>query len=157
MEAAYGFINDLDRSIQSKDSRPMIVVMPQGDMGYWVNWVDGGPRWGDCMAHSPSLHLDDGTFSAIYGMGADSAQREPIDLAVTAPDIESSKIWIDAGEEDPWLDRDEVLDDNLSARGFAHNWNVLPGGHDGDNWMQNIPAYLRFYDSVLNWDTSTGG
>lgn len=105
-------------------------------------------------AHSPSLHLDDGTFSQIYGVGPDFAQREPINLAVDAPNLETLKIWIDSGEDDPWLERDQVLHDNLLERGIAHNWNVLPGGHDGDYWTQNIPAYLRFYDSVLNGESS---
>ena len=199
---AYGLVNDVDRSIQSKDIRPLIVVMPQGDLGYWVNWAADGPHWGDYVtrdlrrqvdatfrtmpdashraigglsmggagavqlafnhpevfgvvgAHSPSLHLDDGTFSQIYGQGADFAQREPIQLASTAPDLDALKIWIDAGEEDPWLERDQMLHDNLVERGIAHNWSVLPGGHDGDYWIQNLPAYLRFYDSVLNGESS---
>jgi enterochelin esterase-like enzyme/uncharacterized membrane protein len=200
---AYGLVNDLDRSIQSKDIRPMIVVMPQGDLGYWVNWPENGPRWGDYItrdlrrqvdstfrtlpdashraigglsmggagalqlafnhpevfsvvgAHSPSLHLDDGTFSQIYGQGPEFALREPIDLATTAPGIESLKIWIDAGEEDPWLPRDQTLHDNLDERGIAHNWTVLPGEHAGEYWIQNLPTYLRFYDSVLNGDSAS--
>jgi enterochelin esterase-like enzyme len=198
---AYGLIADADRSIQSKDLRPLIIVLPQGDLGYWVNWAGDGPRWGDYVthdvrrqvdatfrtlpdashraigglsmggagalqlafnhpeifqvvgAHSPSLHVDDGTFSGIYGTGDDFAHREPIDLAANAPNIESLKIWVDAGEDDPWLERDEVLHANLDARGIAHNWNVFSGGHDGTYWTENIPAYLRFYDSVLNWET----
>jgi enterochelin esterase-like enzyme len=199
---AYGLVTDVDRSIVSKDINPMIVVLPQGDLGYWVNWADGGTRWGDYVthdlrrqvdatyrtlpdashraigglsmggagalqlgfnhpdifgvvgAHSPSLHLDDGTFTAVYGSGSDFMQREPMDLATSAPDIESLKIWIDVGEEDPWLERDEILHDRLVERGIAHNWNVLAGGHDGDYWTQHLPAYLRFYDSVLNGNTA---
>jgi S-formylglutathione hydrolase FrmB len=199
---AYGLINDADRSIESKDIRPLIIVMPQGDFGYWVNWVDGGPRWADYVAndlrrqvdatfrtlpdashraigglsmggagalqlafnnpdvfqsvgaHSPSLHADDGTFSAIYGTGDEFTAREPIDLATRAPDIDNSRIWIDAGGDDPWLERDQLLHENLEARGVAHNWHVFSGGHVGEYWIQNIPAYLRFYDSVLNWETS---
>jgi S-formylglutathione hydrolase FrmB len=106
-------VNDLDHSIVSKDVAPMILILPQGDKGYWVSWSDGGPRWGDYVAsdlrqqvdskyrtlpdaahqgigglsmggagalqlafnhpdifgvvgaHSPSLHVDDGTFSEI--------------------------------------------------------------------------------------------
>jgi enterochelin esterase-like enzyme len=199
---AYGLINDVDRSIVSKDIRPLIVVLPQGDLGYWVNWVDDGPRWADYIAedlrghvdatfrtladpshraigglsmggagalqlafnhpdifqvvgsHSPSLHVDDGTFAGIYGTGQEFKEREPIDLASTAPGIDSLKIWIDTGEDDPWLERDQVLHDSLLQRGVAHNWSILPGGHEGDYWIENLPAYLRFYDGVLNWESS---
>jgi enterochelin esterase-like enzyme len=199
---AYGLITDVDRSITSKDINPLIVVLPQGDIGYWVNWADGGPRWGDYVArdlrrqvdatfrtlpdaqhraigglsmggagalqiafnhpdafgvvgaHSPSLHVDDGTFTAIYGAGSDFAEREPLELAVTATDIHALKIWIDAGEEDPWRERDEILHQRLIDREIAHNWSVLPGGHDGDYWTQNLPSYLHFYDSVLNGNTA---
>jgi S-formylglutathione hydrolase FrmB len=199
---AYGLVNDVDRSILAKDIRPLIVVMPQGDFGYWVNWVDSGPRWGDYIArdlrrqvdstyrtlpdaphraigglsmggagalqlafnhpdifqvvgsHSPSLHVDDGSFATVYGTGQDFVVREPIVLASTAPNIGSLKIWIDAGEDDPWLERDEVLHDNLLERGIAHNWSILPGGHVGEYWIENLPAYLRFYDGVLNWESS---
>jgi S-formylglutathione hydrolase FrmB len=199
---AYGLVNDVDRAVVSKDIRPLIVIMPQGDFGYWVNWVNAGPRWGDYVSrdlrrqidstfrtlpdashrgigglsmggagalqlafnhpdifqvagsHSASLHLDDGTFSTIYGSGEDFAQREPIDLANSAPGIDSLKIWVDAGEEDPWLERDEMLHENLLQRGVAHNWSILPGGHDGDYWTQNLPAYIRFYDGMLNGDSS---
>jgi enterochelin esterase-like enzyme len=200
---AYGLVNDLDHSIVSKDVAPMIVILPQGDEGYWVNWPNGGPRWADYVArdlrrqvdstyrtlpdaahraigglsmggagalqlafnhpdvfgvvggHSPSLHVDDDTFSAIYGTGADFAQREPIALATNAPRIDSLKIWIDAGEGDPWLERVEMLHENLVDRGIAHNWAILDGGHDGEYWIQNLPVYLRFYDSALNWSTSS--
>lgn len=195
---AYGLVDDVDQMIFAGAIHPLIVVMPQGDQAYWVNWANGGPRWGDYVAddltaqvdasyrtipnaahraigglsmggagalqlafnhpdvfqvagaHSPSLHLDDGTFSAIYGTGSAFSQREPIDLAANAPGIESLKIWIDMGEDDPWLARDQMLQDNLAARGIADAWSVLPGGHDGDYWIQNLPTYLRFYDSALN-------
>ena len=200
---AYGLVNDADQAIVSKDIAPMIIVMPQGDLGYWVNWPNGGPRWGDYVAldlrgqidstyrtlpdaahraigglsmggagalqlgfshpdifgvvgaHSPALHVDDGSFSTVYGRGQDFAQREPIDLATNASDVDTLKIWIDAGEGDPWLERDVLLGQNLDERGIAHNWSVLPGEHDGDYWIQNLPTYLRFYDSVMNGSGTT--
>ena len=198
---AYGLVNDLDQAIVSKDVAPLILVLPQGDEGYWVNWPAGGPQWGDYVArdlrrqvdstyrtlpgmahraigglsmgaagalqlafnhpdvfgvvggHSPSLHVDDNTFSEIYGVGSDFAQREPIALADSAPGIDGLKIWIDAGQDDPWLERDQLLHQHLTDRGIAHNWSVLEGGHDGQYWIQNLPLYLRFYDTALNRST----
>jgi enterochelin esterase-like enzyme len=100
-------------------------------------------------AHSPALHLDDGTF-LLYGTGLDFAQREPIDLAAHAPGMDKLKIWIDAGEDDPWLERDELLDAALTQRGIAHTWRIMAGGHEGAYWTNNSAAYLRFYNKALS-------
>jgi hypothetical protein len=32
----------------------------------------------------------------------------------------------------------------------AHQWTILPGGHEGLYWQRNIERYLRFYDAALN-------
>jgi hypothetical protein len=106
-------------------------------------------------AHSPSPHLDDGTFSLIYGTGSDFEEREPIDLAANAPGIDSLHVWVDAGEDDPWLPRDELIHENLLERGIAHGWDVLPGGHDGSYWTRNLPMYLHYYDRMLHGPAPT--
>ncbi len=201
---AYGIVNDVDQLIAAKQINPLIVVMPQGDRSYWVNWANGGPKWGYYVvqdvvrhvdvhyptladprhraigglsmgaagalqltfnhpdifgavgAHSPALHLDDKTFTQIYGTGSEFAQREPIDLAATAPNIGPPlKIWIDMGDADPWLDRDKMLHQNLLDRGIVHDWKLLTGGHNGEYWAANLPLYLHFYDSALNPSPST--
>ncbi len=192
--AAYGLVNDVDQLISSGSIQPLIVVMPQGDVGYWVNWANDGPRWGDYVAQDLRCHVDasyrtvpDGGHRAIGGLsmggsgGAaaclqppgplpdrrraqpvatpgrrhllahlrhrdDFAEREPIDLAANAPGIESLQVWFDAGQDDPWLPRDELIHQNLLDRGIAHGWDVLPGGHDGDYWTQQpaaVSALLR--------------
>jgi enterochelin esterase-like enzyme len=192
---AYGIVDALDRMIVAQSVQPIILILPQGDTGYWVNQPDG-PRWGDYVAsdlvrqvdatfrtvpsgmeraigglsmggagalqlafnhpdvfgivgaHSPALHLDDGTFS-LYGTGNDFAHREPLNLAANAPGIQRVRIWIDAGEQDPWLDRDTALDTTLTSRGIAHDWHILPGGHEGLYWKLNVPTYLRFCDTAF--------
>jgi len=193
---AYGLIDVVDRLIAASDIGPMIVVLPQGDMGYWVNQVNDGPHWGDYLthdvvgnvdatfrtvpdrdhrvigglsmggagalqlafnnpdmfgvvaAHSPSLHLDDGTFP-ILGSGSDFDVREPLKLAAEAPGIEALDIWIDAGDQDPWLERDQMLHETLAERGIVHHWSILTGGHEGPYWRRNLDMYLRAYDASL--------
>ena len=43
----YALTEDLDRLIDSGFIEPMIVVLPFGAQGYWVNHADGGPQWSD--------------------------------------------------------------------------------------------------------------
>jgi enterochelin esterase-like enzyme len=194
---AYGLVDTVNRLIASRDIRPLMVVFPQGDMGYWVNQANDGPRWGDYLAHdvvgrvdatfrtdahrdhraigglsmggagalqlafnnpnlfrvvaahSPSLHIDDGTFS-IMGSGMEFARREPLKLAAEAEGIQALDIWIDAGDQDPWLERDQMLHQALVDRGIVHHWSVLNGGHEGPYWQRNLEMYLRTYDAALN-------
>jgi enterochelin esterase-like enzyme len=193
----YGLVDTVDKLIASKEIKPLILVLPQGDESYWVNHVGDGPRWGDYVAdnlvrhidatfrtlpspehraigglsngasaalqlgfthpdvfhvigaHSPSLH-EEGSLP-ILGTGQEYAQRDPISLAATAPGIEPIAIWIDMGEDDPWLRRAELLHRTLNERGINHWWTILAGGHEGEYWQHNLVTYLRFYDSVLNW------
>jgi enterochelin esterase family protein len=60
---AYGLVDAVDRLIVAHEIRPMIVVMPQGDTGYWVNHVDG-PRWGDYAAYDVVPAID-ATFDTL--------------------------------------------------------------------------------------------
>lgn len=195
--AAYGVIDAVDRLIVAQEIRPLIVVLPQGDWGYWVNHVGGGPRWGDYLAddlvrhidasfrtlpdpahraigglsmgghgalqlafnrpdvfgvagaHSPSLRPEDGELPFL-GTGDEFAARDPISLAQSAPGIERLIIWLDAGDEDPWIERIELLHRILEDRGIPHSWSILPGEHGGAYWEQNLVTYLRFYDAALN-------
>lgn len=198
---AYGLIDTVDHLIVSKEIRPFLVVLPQGDYGYWVNHINDGPRWADYVAfdlvrhidssfrtlpegerravgglsmggygallisfnqpfifgavgaHSPSLRAEHELeeLTAVVGTGAEFERRDPVRLAQTARGIERLQIWIDIGEEDPWLLRAEELHLALERRGIEHEWNVLPGDHSGDYWQRNIVTYLRFYDRVLHW------
>ena len=37
---------------------PLIMVLPQGDDGYWVNQANNGPRWGDYVAQDVVRSVD---------------------------------------------------------------------------------------------------
>ena len=64
------------------------------------------------------------------------------------PDVFSNtRLWLDAGDADPFRPGDEVLTQALGERVSGHTW---PGGHDGDYWNAHWPDYARFYARALD-------
>jgi S-formylglutathione hydrolase FrmB len=55
---AYGLIDVADQEIRTGSLAPMIIILPQGDKGYWVNHADNGPRWGDYVIRDLVPHID---------------------------------------------------------------------------------------------------
>jgi enterochelin esterase-like enzyme len=116
-------------------------------MGGWgaLHQAFGRPDvFGIVGAHSPALRTDDGSI-AFVGVGDEFARKDPLRLARTAPSLERLQIWIDIGEDDPWIGRAELLHQVLDERRVPHEWVVFPGGHDGTYWQGHIADYLRFY------------
>jgi enterochelin esterase-like enzyme len=66
----YGLLDAAEALISSGEIEPLIIVLPQGDQSYWVDWADGGPAWGLYAAHDVVQHVDR-TFRTI----ADPAHR----------------------------------------------------------------------------------
>jgi enterochelin esterase-like enzyme len=54
----YGLINTADRAMQNGDIPPLIIILPQGDKGYWANHTDDGPRWGEYVIRDLIRHID---------------------------------------------------------------------------------------------------
>ena len=55
---AYDFINTLDTEIVTGSVMPMIVVLPQGDKGYWTDYANDGPLWGQYVWRDLVAHVD---------------------------------------------------------------------------------------------------
>lgn len=100
-------------------------------------------------AHSPSMR-ENNDVVFFLGEGEEFRERDPISLARTTPGLDRLQLWIDIGDEDPWLERAVLLHDILGERGFDHGFVVWPGGHDGEYWVAHIPDYVRFYSAALN-------
>ena len=82
----YGLFDAATRAIDAGLVPPMIIVTPEGDLGYWMDHADDGPRYGtyagrDVLAHIDAEYRTRATRAsrAIGGlsMGADGA----LDLA----------------------------------------------------------------------------
>ena len=54
---------------------------------------------------------------------------------------------IDVGEDDPWRPNVELLHERMLSRGIAHRFEVLPGEHAAEYWIDNVDHYLAFYSS----------
>ena len=100
-------------------------------------------------AHSPSLYPEGDPTIAFFGTGAEFAQKDPLSLAKTAFKLDTLQIWLDAGDQDPWIDRTTQLHQALQDRGIEHFWNPFPGGHDWHYWEDHVLDYLRFYGRAL--------
>jgi enterochelin esterase-like enzyme len=61
---AYGLINVVDQEITSGSLQPMIVVLPQGDKGYWTNHTGEGPLWGEYL-YRDVVNMIDSTYRTI--------------------------------------------------------------------------------------------
>lgn len=53
----YGLVGAADRLMAVREILPVIIVMPQGDFGYWVNLAGGGPRYGDYTTQDLVRHV----------------------------------------------------------------------------------------------------
>jgi enterochelin esterase-like enzyme len=67
---SFGLFTQADQLIRAGTIAPLIIVTPQGDFGYWMNHVDGGPRWGDYITQDLIGHID-----ATYRTAPDRAHR----------------------------------------------------------------------------------
>jgi enterochelin esterase-like enzyme len=194
---AYGLIDAADQQIRTGSLSPMIIVLPQGDKGWWTNYANDDLKWGDYVindlvphidrtyrtlrnrlarsigglsmggwgalqlafnhpnvfsvvgAHSPSLYPEGDEAIAFLGTGEEFAKKDPMSLARTATGL-SLQIWLDAGDQDPWIDRTTALHQTLKDRGIDHFWNPYSGGHDWHYWEDHVLDYLQFYGHALS-------
>jgi enterochelin esterase-like enzyme len=105
--------------------------------------------FGVAAAHSASFYPDDNNLKFL-GVGAEFASKDPLALAGWLPGLDSLRIWIDLGQDDPWLEQATQLHNTLLARGIEHTWRVNAGRHAGEYWAEQIPTYLRFYSVALS-------
>jgi enterochelin esterase-like enzyme len=54
----YALTEDLDRLLALGLIEPLLVVLPNGGQGYWINHAGGGPRWADFVAADLVRHVD---------------------------------------------------------------------------------------------------
>jgi S-formylglutathione hydrolase FrmB len=111
-------------------------------------------RWCAVGAHSPALWQTAGeTADGAFDDAEDFAAHDVIATAASAEGAAAltvQPLWIDAGDEDPFLPGDEALVNALHAAGETNvQLDTKPGGHDGDYWSSRWKEYLTFYANAL--------
>jgi poly(3-hydroxybutyrate) depolymerase len=88
--------------------------------------------------HSPAIWRTAGeTAPGAFDSAADFARH---DVIARADRLEGTKLWLDAGDSDPFLAGDRAFADAAGVR-----LRTSTGGHDGDYWNRHWSKYLRFY------------
>lgn len=99
-------------------------------------------------AHSPALRTIE-QLSDIIVTPDEDAEFDPLELAKTLDPTYAPKVWVDAGAEDEWAERVELLGRTLDARGIPHQIELLPGQHTAEYWTAHATDYMRFYARAL--------
>lgn len=111
-------------------------------------------RWCAVGAHSPALWKTAGeTADGAFDDAEDFAAHDVVAAAATpdgAAALRVQPLWIDAGDDDPFLPGDRAFVAALEAAGSASaHLDTAPGGHDDDYWSGRWKDYLRFYARAL--------
>ncbi len=81
-----------DELILAGEIPPMMIVTPEGERGYWMNHVGGGPRWGDFITRDLIPYIDTqyrtiATRDARAIGGISMGGHGAIQLALNNPDL----------------------------------------------------------------------
>ena len=113
------------------------------------------PRvFGIAAAHSPSLRTAFDQFAPelqpIFGDAQAWRSVTPLWLVLDTDAAYDLTISIDVGEDDPWRPNVELLHQRMLSRGISHRFEVLPGEHAAEYWIDNVDHYLAFYSSAFS-------
>jgi len=100
----------------------------------------------------PDLFNSIGGHSAFFDRFHAPPEANPLDLALTAPNIETMRLWLDRGADDyayPGLD---IMDERLTQRGVPYTYIIHPiGEHNNTYWSAHVMEYVQFYaDSIAS-------
>jgi putative tributyrin esterase len=105
--------------------------------------------FGIAAAHSPSLRTDFSQFAPelqpIFGNDDYWRTVTPLWLVVDTDTAYGLTLALDVGEDDPWRPNVEQLSERMTARGIQHRFDVLPGEHAAEYWIENVDRYVAFY------------
>ncbi len=102
-------------------------------------------------AHSPAIWESAGdTADGAFDNADDFDRNDVIAAAGEVPNpFADLHVWIDAGENDPFLDGDGAFVEALHSAGVTPIVRYWPGDHDSSYWNDHWPQYLTFSSRAL--------
>ncbi|MEO8612593.1 MAG: CapA family protein [Chloroflexota bacterium] len=122
-----------------------------------IGGISRGGFWAlEIAFRHPDLFSSVGGHSAFLDPGNAPAAFNPIDLAASAPGLDSLRIALDRGGQDyaaPGLD---LIDEKLKARGIPYSYTIYPEGqHYVTYWQAHVAEYIQFYAAPWKESLST--
>lgn len=102
-------------------------------------------------AHSPAIWTDSsGTAPGAFDNSDDFDQHDVIgEVGPPASPLAGKRVWLDAGNDDPFLDADGELESALQAGDARVRFYEGQGGHETSYWNSNWKRYMQFYARAL--------
>ncbi|MBZ0274901.1 MAG: CapA family protein [Anaerolineae bacterium] len=112
-----------------------------------IGGISRGGFWAFLIAfRHPDLFSAVGGHSAFFDPNNAPEDYNPLDLALTAPGIESLRLWLDRGPDDFARQNLNLMQERLNQRGLHYTYQLYPQGeHTNEYWAQHVDDYLRFY------------
>jgi enterochelin esterase-like enzyme len=155
----YALTEDLDRMLAAGLIEPMIVVLPNGEQGYWMNHADGGPQWADFVAVDLVKNVD-ATFRtqpererravgglSMGGHGAlQLAMNHPDVFAISGAHSPTLRPFEDTPEffgDQKWFARFDPLSLAKSSNAVRQIAFWIDVGSQDDKWGEGAAAVAR--------------
>jgi len=148
---AYDVVAEMDsryRTIPTQVSRA-IGGLSMGGLGAMQIAMRHPDVFGVVGAHSPSIRLEPDPTELWFLSPTSFIAHNPIWLA-NYPASQQMVYWLDVGADDWWRPNIEELRDALLGAHLSLTFNVFPGTHEAEYWIDHVPDYLRFYSSQLH-------
>lgn len=150
-----GTVDQRFRTLPSASSRS-IGGLSMGGYGALDLGLRNPDVFGTIGAHSPSIRTAPDA-DLWFLPGERFWEYDPATLVETRPSAARQlSIWIDIGLDDWWRPNLDGLRNALVRQAIPFTYRVLPGTHEADYWIENVPRYLRFYSASLRGDEAAG-
>lgn len=135
------FLNEL---IPHAEARYRVSQNPQERA---IGGISRGGFWAYQIGlQRPDLFGTIGGHSPFFDRFHAPAEHNPLDLARTAPNLDTLRLWLDRGVDDYAREGIDFMHAVLTERNIAHTYALNPiGEHNNTYWARHMEDYLAFY------------